>query len=253
MIVGIPPYLLLLIAVLLIYLLDCVVVLYSNEAIVKPQDSGWEVEFGSRQTWIAGKRIYLLNPFTPLAARYRAHWRVTEGLARVDEGALARCARHLALLATLDVPIRATAWVVLIVLPVAMLLWGPIGFLAGAAAAWAVVILLLVRFYSCRGELELGWGEFLLIAFECLACPPCAVNLLRKLSLRYRMDVDLLSLRDGMPDNRAAVLLDRIGEHTDAHLTMMDDDTPEYARTRTWRGLLQREHSRLIAGNEEST
>ena len=66
MIIGIPPYLLLLVAIALIYLLDCLVVLYANEAIVKPHETGWQIDFGSRQSWIAGKRIYLLNPLTPL-------------------------------------------------------------------------------------------------------------------------------------------------------------------------------------------
>ena len=244
MIIGIPPYLLLLVAILLIYLLDCIVVLYANEAIVRPHASGWQVEFGSRQPWVAGKRIHLLNPFTPLAATYRAHWQVSERLARADQEALARCARHVALLARLDSPIRTCAWAVLIVLPIAMLMWGALGFLLGAAACWLSVIVLLLRFFSMRRELQLGWGESALIAFECLACPPCAVNLLRKLSLSQRMGIDLVGLLADMPEDRAAVAFALIGERTDARLLMMDDDTPEFARTRAWRELIRIGHPR---------
>ena len=244
MIIGIPPYLLLLVAILLLYLLDCIIVLYANEAIVKPQASGWRVEFGSAQPWVAGKRIHLLNPFTPTVATYRAHWQVSEHLAHAEEEALVRCARHVALLSRLDAPIRATAWTVLIILPIAMMLWGALGFLLGAGICWAVVIALLVRFFFLRGELELGWGGFSLLAFECLACPPCAVNLLRKLSLRQHMGIDLVGFLAHMPDDRAALAFERIGERTDALLLMMDDDTPEFARTREWRELIRPGHSR---------
>lgn len=253
MIIGVPPYLLLLVVILLIYLLDCIVVLYANEAIVKPHESGWRVDFGSRQGWIAGKRIYLLNPLTPLAATYRTHWQVGEASARVDEGTLARCADHTRLIARLDARIAMTAWVVLIILPLAMMLRGSLGFLIGAAISWVLVIVLLVRFFASRVELELGWGEFSLIAFECLACPPCAVNLLRKLSLRYRMNIGLVGLTVAMPEDRAAIVFERIGEQVDAHLVMMDDETPEYAQTSAWRELLRIEYSRLIAKEVEPT
>ncbi len=253
MIVGVPPYLLLLIAIVLIYLLDCIVVLYANEAIVKPHGSGWQVDFGSRQGWIAGKRIYLLNPLTPLAATYRAHWTVGETLARADEAALGRCADHTRLIDRLDTRIAMTAWMVLGILPLAMMLRGSLGFLIGAAVSWTLVILLLVRFFASRVELELGWSEFCLIAFECLACPPCAVNLLRKLSLRYRMNIDLVGLTVAMPVDRAAIVFERIGEQADARLIMMDDDTPEYALTHAWRELLRVEHSRLTPRKNEST
>ena len=247
MIIGIPPYLLLLAAIALIYLLDCLVVLYANEAIVKPHETGWQIDFGSRQGWIGGKRIYLLNPLTPLAATYRTHWKVSDSLTCADEGALARCAKHLNAIGRLDVFVATTAWVVLVVLPIAILLWGSLGFLIGAGVSWLVVIALLARFVTCRRDLGLAWAEFALIAFECLACPPCAVNLLRKLSLRYRMDIDVVSLAVGMPDDRAAVVIARVEEQADAQLVMMDDETLEYAQTRVWRELLRSEHFRLIA------
>ncbi len=251
MIIGIPPYLLLLIAIVLIYLVDCIVVLYANEAIVKPHESGWQIDFGSRQGWIAGKRIYLLNPLTPLAATYRSHWKVSDTLTRADEGALARCGKHLNVIGRLKVFVATTTWVVLVILPIAMLLWGSLGFLIGAGISWAVVIAMLVRFVSFRRDLKLGWGEFSLIAFECLACPPCAVNLLRKLSLRYRMDIDLAGLAVTLADDRAATAFERIEEQIDARLVMMDDETPEYAQTNAWLELLRIEHSRLLAKEVE--
>ena len=252
MIAGIPPYLLLLVAIILIYLLDCIVVLYANEAIVKRQGPGWQVEFGSRQTWIAGKRIYLLNPLTPLAATYRTHWQVGSMLRHADESALTRCGDHTRLIARLHSRVAMTAWVVLVILPIAMMLWGSLGFLVGAATSWAVVIVLLLRFLACRCELELSWPEFSLIAFECLACPPCAVNLLRKLSLRYRMNIDLVDLAMQMDDKRAAAVFERVGEQIDATLIMLDLDTPEYEHTHAYRELLRCEHSRLTAKKVES-
>ncbi|MEP6880938.1 MAG: hypothetical protein ABI866_03040 [Dokdonella sp.] len=247
MIIGIPPYLLLLIALYLIYALDCLVLLYANEAIVKSQETGWRVDFGSRQTWVAGKRVYLLNPFTPLTAIYRTHWKIAERLPLADKSALEKWAAHSRLVSSLDARIAATAWVVLVVLPIAMLLWGPLGFLVGAAFSWLVVIVLLVRFAACRRALDLSNGDFALLAFECLACPPCAVNLLRKLSLRYRTDVDLVALAAALDTTQAASVLDRVGQQADARLIMMDNDTPEYEKTCAYREVIRFEHSRLTS------
>jgi hypothetical protein len=253
LIAAIPPYLLLLIAILLIYLLDCIVLLYDNEAIVERRESAWRMDFGSRQTWIAGKRIHLLNPFMPLTATYRSHWKVGEALPRADESALTRWAEHTRLIGGLGVRVAATAWVVLVILPVAMMLWGPLGFLVGAAISWIVVIALLLRFHACRLALELSRGEFILLAFECLACPPCAVNLLRKLSLRYRMNLDLLALAAEMEADRTVIVLERVGLQADARLLMMDVDLPEFEPTRAYRELIRAEHSRLIAKEAEPT
>ena len=245
MITAIPPYVLLLVVILLIYLLDCLVLLYANEAVAKSHHEGWCVDFGSGQAWVAGKRVYLLNPFTPLAAVYRTHWKIAERLPHADESALARWSEHHRLIARLNTHIAATAWVVLVLLPVAMLLWGPLGFLAGAALSWIVVIVLLLGFASCRRALALSRGEFALLAFECLACPPCAVNLLRKLSLRYSLNVDLVVVAAGLDAGQAARVLDRVGQQADACLIMMPIETPEYEKACTYRELIRSEQSRL--------
>ncbi len=247
MITAIPPYVLLLVAIVLIYILDCLVLLYANEAVTRLNGPGWSVDFGSRQTWVAGKRVYLLNPFTPLVAVYRTHWTIGDCLPVADESALAQWAEHALLIARLDARIAATAWVVLVILPIAMLLWGPLGFLAGAALSWFVVIVLLVRFAGCRRALNLSMSEFAVLAFECLACPPCAVNLLRKLSLRYRMNVDLLAVAARLDAGPAVSVLDRVGQQADAWLIMMDSDTPEYEQAGAYRELIRCEQSRLIS------
>jgi hypothetical protein len=252
LIAAIPPYLLLLLAIFLIYLLDCIVLLYANEAIVEPLESAWRIDFGSRQAWVAGKRIYLLNPFMPLTATYRTHWKIGESLPRADDSALARLADHTRLIAGLRSRVAATAWVILVILPVAMMLWGPLGFLAGAAMSWVFVIALLVRFLACRHALELSRGEFVQMSFECLACPPCAVNLLRKLSLRYQMKLDLLALAAAQEAKQAAIVLDRVGQQADARLIMMDVDRPDFEQTRAYRELIRKEYSRLIAEEIES-
>ena len=245
MITAVPPYVLLLVAIILIYLLDCLVLLYANEAVAKSHRAGWFVDFGSRQAWIAGKRMYLLNPFTPLTAVYRTHWTIAESLPHADESTLASWAEHAVLIARLNTRIAATAWIVLVILPLAMLVWGALGFLVGAALSWFVVIVLLLRFAGCRRALELSRGEFALLAFECLACPPCAVNLLRKLSLRYRMNVDLVAVAMRLDAREAEQVLDHIGQQADARLIMMAIDTAEYEQAYTYRELIRSEQSRL--------
>lgn len=247
MITVIPPYVLLLSVILLIYLIDCVVLLFANEAIIKSREGRWQVDFGSRQNWFAGKRFYLLNPFTPLSAIYRMHWAIGDVLPLAGESAQAQWAEHSRLVARLGTRVAATGWVVLVILPGAMLLWGSLGFLVGAALSWLTVIVLLARFLACRRALDLSLGDGLLIAFECLACPPCAVNLLRKLSLRYRTKIDLAAVTALLETEHAAFVLDHIGQQADAHLLMLEVDSSEYEKISAYRELIRAEHSRLIA------
>lgn len=242
-----PAYPLLALAIGLIYLLDGLVLLYVNEAIVEARGAGWRVQFGTRQTWIRGRRIHLLNPFTPLTRCHRASWRVADELAGsvAEAGSPSAAPVDAADTRALDPWIRATALVVVVILPLAILFWGALGVLAGFALAWTTATALVIRFARLRKALGIGLGDFVLLAFECIACPPCAINLARKLSLRVRVDEDLVAFVRQSPSDEAARAWLRIREDVDARLAGMEEDDPVRSRTLRYRALLDHEIERL--------
>lgn len=245
-----PTYPLLVLAIGLIYLLDGLVLLYVNEAVVEANGDVWRVQFGTRQTWIRGRRIHLLNPFAPLQRCYRASWRVddarTGGTAH-GEGAppLPAGAPDTRLL---DPWVRTTALVVLVLLPLGILFWGALGVLAGFALAWVSAAALVVRFARLSKGIGIGRGDFILLAFECIACPPCAINLVRKLSLRVQVGEDLVAFLQGSTPEDACRAWSRIREDVDARLAGMDEDDPAHARTVRYRALLDEHLEGLAEG-----
>lgn len=240
-------------AIILIYLIDCVVLLYSNEGIVGRHGKSWRIDFGSAQPWIAGRRVALLHPLTPLVEAYRASWHIVDGL---DGGEVVAAARRqfdarLPAWESLATYVAA-AWVlVLVALPLALCLRNTLGFVIMAAIAWASVWILVIRLWSLRGALGVSRGAFALVAFECIACPPNAANLVRKLSMRMTVDTDLAALA-GLAGDSAAVCsaLERIDREVEARLTFFEPETPAYARAVRYRTLLHDETMRIKSGGE---
>lgn len=247
--IGLDESYLLLIAVIgLIYLYDCVLLLYVDEAVIEQQGGRWRVAFGSEQTWVRGRRIHLLHPLRPLARCHRVGWRVEEALPAAeplgsDGPPLTADIRSVDKLRR---QVQVTAIVVLIVLPLAILFLGALGVLFGFALAWMSALALVIRCGMLRKELCLGRGEFAVMAFECVACPPCAINLLRKLCLRAGVDGDLVGVARGMDDRSEAVrVLGHIRQDVDARLAFLEDEDPRRAPTLSYRQQLADECERI--------
>lgn len=249
-------------AIVLIYLLDCLTLLYVNEGVVERRGSGWRIGFGSTQPWIAGKRVCLLNPFTPLTDACKASWQIRDVFdGRIAaESAKARLDHRSAILRKLS-PYVVMVWVlVLIALPVALCVWNTLGFLCIAALAWLSIWALVLKFWQLRSALDLSRGEFLLIVLECLACPPCAANLVRKLSMRTPLGADLAAFAGILGDRDAAIgAFARIDHEVKVRLVFLEPETPEYERAVQYRTMLAAERERLgddadrmIDGKKES-
>ena len=170
----------LIVLAVLLYLVDSSPLLYSNEMLL---------ECHSRDIWsaaqgrivLAGRFLCVLNPLTPHRPAYRLRWRLADLEVDGEKAVWSNSAKELRALA----PAVLTAGVGLfLVLPVGM--FSPLGAYAVVAAViliYGATIVALFQLYRRRVRLALPPRRLFAIAFECLACPPFAVNLVRRLTL----------------------------------------------------------------------
>jgi len=176
---------------------------------------------------IGRRYLTMLPPFTPHAPVFVASWMVRDGEVS-DPGvrALAR-ARLLRTLAAPSILLWAT------------LLFGVPSWLYIDLPSYGVLLLALVLgcefvllrgLVRLRGPLGLSGLQTAQLAFECLVCPPNAINLPRKLAPLQQTPADLQAWVAENPkamaiDHRAR-LLERIAESLD----LLDDDDPRRRR-----------------------
>jgi hypothetical protein len=164
-----------------LYLFDSTLLLYSNELLFARRAGRWSFA-ASSALLLAGRRMCFLNPFTPATPTFRVRWSETdtrpEQESREELDAFLTALRPLQYLVII-------LWVLLLALPVELFLLGTgIELLALMAAFYVVTLAALGYIYARRRELRVSGKSFLALSFDCLACAPFAINLVRKLALR---------------------------------------------------------------------
>lgn len=167
----------------LLYLFDSSVLLYSNEGVLTCDRVGrWSVSTGWIGFVLAGRSLCMLNPFTPHRPSFRLHWdfsALPAGDPRWSE--LAKPLMRLKYMTL------AAAVALFVMLPIGLLT--ALGFYAVIPAVvvlYGSLVWALIRLY--RQKILLGRGKrFLGFAFECLACPPFGVNMIRRITLADRI------------------------------------------------------------------
>jgi hypothetical protein len=175
-------------AVLALYLKDCALLLQRDEALLVQGWGGrWRAAFGLRGWRLAGREPYLCHPFRPHEAVWRlrwdaARWPATPGTASAGLPALLAA----------FVPWGLAIWLALFLfLPLAF--YGRLGLptlIADLAVLYALIAGSLCLAWRHRAALGMDGRAFGVFAFELLACPPYAANLVRRLSMLRRADED---------------------------------------------------------------
>lgn len=175
-------------AVVVLYLYDSAVLLYSNEGVMYPVGgSRWAIAFGSDRFQWRGRDVFLPNPFAPHRPLYRLHWSYGKTASREVPPVWPRGYGGLAfatwgMVAALGV-----------LLPVGLFSrWGDVMIVAALVLFYGSALGALGLLWRRRESLGVGRGRFLHLAFESLTCPPFAVNLIRHVSLATRPSVGLV-------------------------------------------------------------
>jgi hypothetical protein len=74
-------------------------------------------------------------------------------------------------------------------LPLALFFYGAgIMFLTIALSTYTIILAMLAALYPKQSRLGLSLKQYFIIAFDCIACPPFAINLVRKISWQYKLN-----------------------------------------------------------------
>ena len=165
-----------------LYLYDSALLLYSNEAVMAARrHGGWLVGFGSRQTTLRGKELYLPNPLVPTRPLFRMAW----SFENAAQGALGGLVEESARFKRFVPTVWSLFVVSFVLLPVA--LFGRLGDWAIVAVFGLIYVNLLaiaLVLWLTRSQLQLSGPKVAAMALDLLLCPPFAINIIRRLSLR---------------------------------------------------------------------
>ncbi len=179
-----------------LYLYDSLLLLETNQAVVIRCWRNWGFGFGAQRWRLAGKEPYLPNPLTPWRRLYVLRWDMVvtqrEAEAKAVEDPLPT--RHQ--LDALTLPMTGIAAALFLLLPLGF--FSSAGLLALVAAViifYVSTLLALWLAYRMRaaGELQVSSKSFGALAFQSLICPPFALNLVRKLSMKTADSPDFLA------------------------------------------------------------
>lgn len=163
------------------YLYDSTVLLHSNEAVLASDvRRHWSAATGTAGFLLAGRTLCVLNPFTPHRPSFRLRWDFNL-LTPAPPSQWMDRAHELKVLAPTTLCAAIGLYVLL-----------PLGMFS-ALGAYAVIPALILLYGSIIVSLFLvrrrkiliapGGMRFLSLAFECMACPPFGVNMVRRTTL----------------------------------------------------------------------
>lgn len=173
-----------------LYLYDSAMLLYANEAVLMPAArQTWRAGFGSDKTTFRGKELLLPNPLLPARPVFRLAW----DFERSVEAAGGDWTAARGVLARLAPPVWSLAVVMFAVLPLALFgRFGDLAVLAGFLLVYLNLLWLIASLWRGRVALGLSNRACMLVALDLLVCPPFAVNLIRRLALRFKVEEDFI-------------------------------------------------------------
>jgi hypothetical protein len=188
--------LLLLGGVVALYLYDSALLLYHNDLVLIVRRNGYGISGGSAFE-LGGRHVYVPPPLCPHQALFRLNW-PQRGVADVEARPLRLRRTTLALAA-----LAPWMWLLLALfavgLPYALFASGNLLVLLGwIIAVYVTIIATLLQVFRYRKALNLSRRAVLAIAADALLCAPFALNIVRKIGLRQRIDVDLHALAASM-------------------------------------------------------
>jgi hypothetical protein len=184
------PEVLLVIGMVALYLYDSALLLASNEAVLSGGKKRWGALFGADNVPLRNKEPLIPNPLLPHHPLYRFSWKM-EGQ---SSGSAPPWTPPVNSYARLALPIWFMFLGLFVLFPLGVFVFGPWVWLAGMALFYVNALLALTLVWLNRANYAVGKQRFAALVFECLACPPFALNLVRHLSLQFKPAEDFIAV-----------------------------------------------------------
>ncbi|MGY0558521.1 hypothetical protein [Lysobacter sp. A421] len=217
-----------------LYLQDSMMLLHYDEATFLQTRKGWTTSIGA-DAQLVGRHLFVPNPLTPTRAVFRTSW-LDQAHAQDKEHWPAL--RHfLAALESLKPVCHAMFTLLFVVLP--LLLWWyphPLALLALLALMYLCASLLAWQMWRYRRVLGLDRRSVLAWGFEALACPPLAINLVRKICLHRGLHADPIRAETHLCSPiESRLLRNQIDKRLTDALSLSSEDDPHYPALHTYR------------------
>lgn len=224
-----------------LYAYDATVLLYADELVAWPRRRGWSAHAGGELQWRGG---FLFVPalYWPSAPLLRLRW-----LQATRPPAAPRAEARVAILQQALRPLQWAVWLMaallFLVLPLVLLAWRRDDLLLVLLAAIYLLAGAMVTYLvRARQRLGLPPRAVAALAIDTLACPPFALNLVRKIGLRQALDLDALAFTSRMlPSPGFQRLRPRLLVRLDALLLAEPEDNERSAQLKAARARLLEE------------
>ena len=178
---------------LAIYVYDAALLLNSNEFVgVRVGRNGWRCRFGANGWKLNGREPWWPNLLMPWREAVLVHWsfeEVPHEAIEPEEGARADGMHELAAPAAIVKPSTKTCVATLLALiflalPFCLFVYSALWLtVCVAGLIYGLAILIMILLHSQRIEIGLKKERFWKLCVECVACPPLAINAIRKATL----------------------------------------------------------------------
>ncbi len=165
------------------YLYDSSVLLYSNEVIFTFHGTrGWSAASGWFGFVFAGRTLCMLNPLTPHFPSYRLSW-AFDALPDAKDVSWSEHAQGQSDLAPWTL---AGGIALFVLLPLGMFTFlGRYLVIPALSLLYGSTLVALYKLSRSKGRSTFGARSFRGFAFECIACPPFSVNMVRRMTLAH--------------------------------------------------------------------
>jgi hypothetical protein len=212
-----------------LYLKDSLLLLGPDEAVLTTRDGkDWAARYGARTWKIAGREPLFANILLPDQALFRLRWNMALGPKQGKAG------RRVAFPPELKRVGRFVwiTWLLLFVaLPTALIgRLGAVVVICAIGALYASVLASLACVWAARRAIVIEPKAFFVLAFECVACPPYAANLVRRLAAASGIAEDFETAAQRLLDpRRLAQVNAQCLARIDERLEWVEEDSPEFA------------------------
>jgi hypothetical protein len=169
-----------------LYCYDSLMLLNFNELIFIRFKKKWSYKFPILSFQLLRKFLFLPNLLTPNIALFQVFWPSSDQDVNFKEF-------DIFIKSLIPVQVISVMLLVLmfVCLPIVAFRYGSgINLLIVFFAIYILIISILIYLFTQKNNLKLSNTKFVSIAFESIVCPPFALNIVRKISLNYPINVD---------------------------------------------------------------
>jgi hypothetical protein len=224
------------------YLFDSALMLKDNEVVFIETRGQWRFVFPKPAWQMLGDFVYFPNPVIPESPIFRCGW-----LAIGDKK------YHITKNADTDFfnvlrPMRIMVMYLFglfVFFPITLFTLGiGIELFMIVGCIYIVIILMLVYTYRMREYLGLNANMYAKLAFDSIACPPFALNLIRKITLNCQgIDDPIAFAQKNFDISTVHKLSEFLESRLDEELEYEDADSPRYLRLKSHRNRIASMHT----------